>query len=228
MAQKSEACVPLRQLPLTGDPDLLHHPPPHLQPGQGHRSDLEQAIASLGGGGSVTARLKRAAAEAPAAFVKYHRGLEALATLTAETPKVPKPAWRPWQAELERELSEEPDDRHIYWVSDEKGGAGKSTFLRYYINNEELNATSLTGKLADMAYAYDSQRIVFFDVSRTQAENLDHLMTMAEWLKNGNFVSPKYQSRLKTFSPPHVVFFANVPCPPGKWSADRVIELKLE
>jgi hypothetical protein len=50
-------------------------------------------------------------------------------------------------------------------------------------------------------------------------------MAFAEQLKNGFLLSTKYMPEKKVFRPPHVVFLANVACPPGKWSADRVVQI---
>lgn len=78
-----------------------------------------------------------------------------------------------------------------------------------------------------MAYAYNGEPMVFFDVTRTQAEHMDHLYQFAEQLKNGIIFSSKYESGTKCFDPPHVVFFANQGPHPGKWSADRCHETVL-
>lgn len=191
--------------------------------GQGRRTDLDEAVEALrAADGSVTARMRAAAAVAPTAVVKFTRGLEFLARLEASVPKYAWPAPRVWQARLLTLLAVEPDDRHILWFVDETGGAGKSTFVRKYLSDNPDDAIALSGKIADMAYAYDSQRVVFFDVSRTQAEHMDHLYSFAETLKNGMCNSNKYESKLKVFKPPHVVFFANMEPAAGKWSADRL------
>jgi len=43
------------------------------------------------------------------------------------------------------------------------------------------------------------------DISRATAEHSDHLYSMAEALKDGNFVSTKYQTRSEVFPRPHVI-----------------------
>jgi len=195
---------------------------------QGRRTDLEEAITALqAAAGPPAKRLKAVARAHPAAYVKFHRGLESLAVQLAAPEPLPKPTWRPWQAALEECLSAEPDNRTIRWFTDYTGGAGKSTLVSYYVCNEALDAVMLSGKVADMAYTYNSERIVFFDVTRTQAEHMDHLYAFAESLKNGVIHSTKYVPVLKTFKPPHVVFFSNSGIMPGKWSADRVVEVEL-
>lgn len=195
---------------------------------QGKRTDLEDAIDVLRAADGHSAKKLRAVAAAyPSVYVKFHRGLESLATILAKPVGFPKPEWRPWQAELEALLAAEPDNRTIRWYTDFVGGKGKSTFVAYYVTNPELDATMLSGKIADMAYTYNGERIVFFDVTRTMAEHMDHLYAFAESLKNGVLHSTKYVPVLKTFRPPHVVFFSNSGVMPGKWSADRLVEVEL-
>ncbi len=61
-----------------------------------------------------------------------------------------------------------------------------------------------------------------FDISRAAAEHSDHLYSMAEKLKNGFYLSTKYESVMKVFRPPHVLFFSNFHPDENKWSRDRV------
>jgi len=112
-----------------------------------------------------------------------------------------------------------PHPRKIIWYVDTQGAAGKSTLVRHLCTRGE--GIVLEGKVADMAYAYNGQRIVFFDVSRTQVEYMDHLYSFAEKLKDGMVTSPKYESQTKFFPTPHVVFMANISPDTMKWSGDR-------
>lgn len=125
-----------------------------------------------------------------------------------------------WQRQLILYLCTKPNDRTICWFYDPQGGAGKTTVIRYAMT--QMNATLLNGRITDMCYAYKSQPIVFFDITRTQESNLDHLYIMAEQLKNGMLASAKYESTTKKFDPPHVVFMANSPPDTSKWTADRL------
>lgn len=196
---------------------------------QGERSDLDEAVAALRDAtGGLQERLRAAAAVSGVAYVKFHRGLEALARLEAPVPVYSWPAARVWQAALLVELANPADDRTILWYTDVVGGAGKSCFVRKYLTDNPGAAIVLHGKLADMAHAYNGERVVFFDVSRTQAEHMDHLYSFAESLKNGLFFSGKYEGGMKAFTPPHVVFFANQDPDTTKWSADRLVYRRLE
>lgn len=187
---------------------------------QGQRTDLEDAIELLKAGG-----LKRVARDAPAAFVKYAGGLEKLEEALRDKPTDPDFEPRPWQGDILRLVEGPANDRTIIWVYDEEGNKGKSRLTRHLVFEHE--AVLLTGKLADMAYTYNSEPIVIFDVPRTAVEHMKHLFTFAEMLKNGMVHSTKYVPRVKYFKPPHVIFFANIPAPEGTWSADRLMTLTL-
>jgi hypothetical protein len=187
--------------------------------GRGARSDLMDVARLVLAGGS-----EKVAREMPWAYIKYSRGIKDLAAelpvkFTVEAPD----SWHQWQTELLDVLATSADNRSIRWYVDGTGGAGKSTLLRYVCaNGKPCSAISLSGKVTDMAFAYKGESAVFFDVSRTMAENVKHLAQFAEQLKNGNIFSTKYESRTKMFKPPHVVFFANIMPPSGMWSADRL------
>lgn len=132
---------------------------------------------------------------------------------------------RDWQRKLVLHLCYKAEDRKIHWIYDPQGGAGKSTVVRYGISC--MGAITLHGRVQDMAHAYSNQSIVFFDVSRTQADTMDHLYSFAESLKNGVIFSSKYDSGQKTFPPPHVVFMSNSLPASNKWSSDRLLLTQL-
>lgn len=158
----------------------------------------------------------------PAAFIKYPQGvMNMIATLRLP----PKPRelveLRTWQARLMGLLKEEADDRHIWVVLDEKGGAGKSSLISHALHEFGNEAIMLSGKIADMAHMYDGQRVVFIDQSRTASEYAGATYSFAESLKNGIINKTKYMSEMYRFKPPHVVFMVNTVVPKGTWSADR-------
>jgi len=189
--------------------------------GQGARSDLAAAVVTLKAHG-----LKRVAQEHPEVFVRAHAGLRALEAILEDLPKDPDFEPRSWQARLDVRLALPPNDRTIVWVHDSVGKKGKSRYCRHLVL--EHGAILLGGRIADMMYAYKKERIVCFDITRAQADMSMHLYSMAEFLKNGMFLSTKYESRQVVFTPPHVVFFANVMPEPGRWSEDRLKLIDLD
>ena len=77
------------------------------------------------------------------------------------------------------------------------------------------------GKKADMSYVVRTDCKTFFmDCPRSkQGEYIQY--DFLEELKNGYVFSPKYESKVKTFNPPHVVVFMNETPDMEKLSPDR-------
>jgi len=132
---------------------------------------------------------------------------------------------RPWQQRLVSRLEGEPHPRRIIWVTDSTGNVGKSFLAKYLAMN--MGALVLNGgKSADVAYMLDNPRIVVWDLSRTQEEQVNY--GLMESVKNGLVFSPKYESCVKTFPSPHVVVFCNFGWPGEKFSADRKCVFDLD
>lgn len=185
----------------------LNHP--------GHRTDLDNAIEALRAGG-----LRRVAEDCPREFVKFHRGLERLHQVLNPKPSDSQFRPRPWQQQLLDLVKEPANDRTIIWVYDKDGNKGKSRLAKHLVC--EHQAILLSGKIVDMAYSYNKEPIVVFDLVRTQAEHITHLYGFSETLKNGMLHSTKYESQMKIFTPPHIIFFANTLPEDGVWTADRL------
>lgn len=188
--------------------------------GSGKRNDLADAVEALKEGG-----IKKVARDHPSAYVKFSKGLKELARELEEQPTDDDFDPKYWQSLVLAQLSMPADDRTIMWITDTQGGKGKSRLARHLIL--EHNAVQLEGRIQDMAYQYNKEPIVIFDITRAASEHTDHLYTMAEKLKNGIVTSTKYESCTKIFKPPHVIFFANMSWNREKWTNDRVQEMDL-
>lgn len=117
------------------------------------------------------------------------------------------------------------DNRSVHWIYDFVGGNGKSELTSYLIAKHSAFCVD-GGAMKDIAYAYDNQPIVVFDLSRDTEEYCPY--RTIEGFKNGRLFSSKYQSSLKTFEPPHVFVFANYKPIEEKLSADRWDILTLD
>ena len=62
-------------------------------------------------------------------------------------------------------------------------------------------------KSADVKYAYNGQRIVFFDYSRSKESHINY--EVIEDLKNGIYLNSKYESSMEMFLASHIVCFSN-------------------
>lgn len=114
-----------------------------------------------------------------------------------------------WQKEMQTILTGPVDPRAVYWLYEKEGNFGKSQYTEYLVRNHE--ALVLSGKGHDMKHAVEGQKVILFDLSRTQ-EDFISWQTVEE-IKNGVFFSGKYDSGQKVFDRPHVVLFANFPPP---------------
>jgi hypothetical protein len=101
-----------------------------------------------------------------------------------------------------------PDPRKFFWYHDYKGDTGKSWFARYLMAIHKASIFT-NGKMAHIAFDYKLEPIVIFDLSRTQADKIDHIYSLIENFKNGIMFSPKYESGTRIFAPPHVIVFSN-------------------
>lgn len=187
---------------------------------QGKRCDLEKIKEILKDEGPVRG-VKRVAEEYPGQFMRYHGGIEKLANILEETPRDTEFEPNPFQQAMIEELKLEPHPRHIYWVYDQAGHSGKSRLLTHLVS--EMGAIELGGREVDIAYGYNNERIVCFDIPRpTPLTAYSDAFVCAERLKNGAIFSTKFMCKFKKFPPPHVVFFSNLPPPEGLWTKDRL------
>lgn len=187
---------------------------------QGKRKDIDDAVEC-----AIQHGLRECAQQFPGTYAKYFKGIAAVVAATKERPSDKDFEPRPWQSKLLDRIKSVNSDREIIWVHESRGNVGKSRLAHHLCC--EFNAIELHGKVADMAYGYNDEPIVVFDLARTQEDCYKHVYNFAEKLKNGRFYSPKYESGMKIFEPPTVVFFTNFAPPTDAWSNDRVFEMDL-
>ena len=94
-------------------------------------------------------------------------------------------------------------DRDIFWYYEETGGVGKTKISKYLVVTRKAIRLE-NGKSADIKYAYGGEKIVIFDLCRSQQEKTNY--EAIEAIKNGFFLNTKYESRMRTFAVPHVLF----------------------
>jgi len=125
-----------------------------------------------------------------------------------------------WQTTLFEELRSSADPRKVVWYFDEIGGSGKSTFARGFRDGMGRRGFTITGGKHDsIYYAYDRETVVFVDLARVAKDKVPY--EVIENMKNGGFLSTKYESVWKSFNIPHVVIFANFLPDESSLSADR-------
>ncbi|AXQ66112.1 MAG: putative viral replication protein [Cressdnaviricota sp.] len=128
--------------------------------------------------------------------------------------------WNKIQTKILEIIAEKPDDREVNWIYDEDGNSGKSYLSKYLQLTEDLYYIT-GGKQNDILYGYEGQEIVIIDLARTYADNLEHIYTIIENLKNGMYLSTKYETIQKIFKVPHIIVMANFRPDKTKLSRDR-------
>lgn len=118
---------------------------------------------------------------------------------------------RPWQLEVEKIATSEPDGRTVYWFYDYKGGLGKSAFCKYmYVKHNTLVIQG--GKLADIMNIIfntdmDNVNCVIIDIPRNTGNRVSY--NSIECILNGMITNTKFETGVKVFNPPVVCVFAN-------------------
>jgi hypothetical protein len=192
---------------------------------QGKRNDFLEIRDILKKHNPVEGR-KIIAENFPAHFMRFAGGIERLANILQPTLADKDFVPRIWQEAIIKIVQKPAHNRWIWWIYDDKGGMGKSRLTTHLCS--EYNAIELSGRFQDIAHGYNSQPVVIFDIPRAERlELLNDVYKAAEAFKNGAIFSPKYESCLKRFKVPHVIFFSNQPAPAGVWSADRLQFIQL-
>lgn len=182
---------------------------------QGHRTDLDDVYDAIKNG----SKLYEIADKYRVVWTKHHKAIERFMEMhERENPKPFIIDLRIWQKELVEELLCPPDYRKVVWYIDRKGNNGKTTLARFLVANHKA-FYCINGKTADVAHAYNGERIVLFDLPRTSENGVNY--HVIEALKNGMLFSGKYESKTKVFDIPHVVVFSNFAPDKSALSADR-------
>lgn len=131
-----------------------------------------------------------------------------------------------WQKEIVDIVKKIPDKRTIHWYWEPNGKCGKSEFakfLGYY-----YDAVLVEGKKNDILYnaANHNSNIYLFDFERSMEEYISY--GAMEKIKNGFYMSGKYESVSIIRNSPHIIVFANFEPDKSKLSQDRwhIVEIK--
>jgi len=186
---------------------------------RGKRSDLDCFKEDVKGGVLDLKTLREKHSEVYAKYTRF-----CLEYVQDNFPKLEVPVfeYRSWQRFLIEKLELPPDRRKIIFVVDEVGNSGKSWFAHYYCQqHDDTCQVLLPGKKADMAFVLKPNiNVLFLDAPRSkQGEFIQY--DFLEDLKNGYIFSNKYESRIKTYSPMHVVVNMNERPDMTKLSEDR-------
>lgn len=193
---------------------------------QGKRTDLEQSINRIKEGTKINKMLMEDDTKFAQQYTQYFRTFREIERLvqTENTKDILKDeykdtVWRDYQKDILNILDTEPDKRKIYWYYDYIGNIGKSYLTKYLSINDDTFMIN-TGKKADILYSYNGERNIIFDLSRDM-EDKDYIYEVMEILKNGQYLSTKYNSEQRLYQTPHIIVFSNYTPDTNKLSKDR-------
>lgn len=121
-----------------------------------------------------------------------------------------------WQKDALNQLCSPPDQKssQVTWVYDPDGQKGKSTFLKYmsYHHRAVMLGYGKAGDLLHLVSKNSNRSMYLFNLSRSRPKDMssDDLYAALESVKDGHFVSTKYETKTVTMRRPHVWVFANV------------------
>lgn len=103
--------------------------------------------------------------------------------------------------------------RKVIWVYDPVGGSGKSAFKKYCQYHHGWVGFSYASA-KDILYIvnkFQNKRVYFFNLSKTRSAEISEseLYAALESIKDGDFLSTKYEPETVMMNPCHVVVFAN-------------------
>nr|WAE42902.1 MAG: replication associated protein [Cressdnaviricota sp.] len=139
---------------------------------------------------------------------------------------------RPWQETIHQLLLSKPNDRSVFWIYDINGGAGKTAFCRWMIEEYPNQILYVSGKGSDIKYAVAEWikekhlGIVLFNLPRSAEGHISY--DAIECIKDSVLFSNKYESCSVALKPCHVIIFANVEPDYTKLSLDRWVVWEVQ
>jgi len=129
----------------------------------------------------------------------------------------------PWQQKVVDILNTTADRRHIYWIYDPIGSSGKSDLSTHLADKGMIHPVS--GSHEHVLYIIQQAvmrkewiKALVYDLPRTHRQVCYESMEM---MKNGDFISTKYEGGRVRYNRPHMFIFSNNLPNTTKLSADR-------
>lgn len=194
---------------------------------QGQRTDIEDMVKRIKDG----ERLNKIIIDEPKAarlYMQYSKGFREVESIIRQSnineelkEEYKNVVWREWQQDLLNYIEQDTDKRKIKWIYEDEGNTGKSYMTKYLTLHKDAYVIT-GGRKEDILYAYDGQPLIILDLPRDfkNAEK-QYIYEVMEILKNGQYLSTKYQTQMKTFKIPKIIVMANFEPDYTKLSKDR-------
>lgn len=126
-----------------------------------------------------------------------------------------------WQLEVMDIIAQPPSDRYIYWFWEPNGNMGKTTLCRYLAVKH--NAVILSGKTNDILHVVskyaEKSNLFIINIPRCSKDHINY--QAIELVKDGIFMSGKYDGKPMVIDYPYIIVFANIPPNRYEMSEDR-------
>lgn len=124
-----------------------------------------------------------------------------------------------WQKDVVRIAREEPDDRSIFWFWENRGGSGKTAISKFLVYH--YKAVVFRGKTEDILHfaANNDATIYVMNIPRQMKDHVNY--GAIEALKDGLYMTGKYEGKMVLRPSPHIFVFANFPPEVEALSMDR-------
>ena len=128
-----------------------------------------------------------------------------------------------WQKKIIDIISNEPDERKVYWFYEHEGGRGKSAFVKFLVAKKNFIPIN-SGKYSDLMNLIfksdmDKSNGIVIDIPRNNGNSVSY--SAIESIKNGMIVNTKFETGFKLFNSPHLIVFCNEQPDITKLSDDR-------
>lgn len=125
--------------------------------------------------------------------------------------------WEETVIEMMNSQYNQSDKRTINWFCDRKGGVGKTEFIEKIRLRSDDVISFRDDPAPEVKYIYNGQKMVYFDIPRNAYVNY----CLIETIKDGMFISTKYEPKVKFCKRPSVAVFSNIFPDVTKLSMDR-------
>jgi hypothetical protein len=137
-----------------------------------------------------------------------------------------------WQKEVISQMETNSKTRNIIWIYDGIGNSGKTMLCKYIVlKNQGVSSSAYYlgyGKAWDIKYELsrikgEHPKLLIFDFTRTKpfAFDMTEIYSVIEEIKNGIYLSTKFESTMVITPIPHVFVFSNELPPYKALSSDR-------
>lgn len=127
-----------------------------------------------------------------------------------------------WQQDILELIKGEPDDRTIHWYWEPTGNVGKTALIKSICLKRD-DVIMVDGKAGDAKYIIAGMnkkpKVIFMNIVRTKENFISY--EAIESIKDGIFVSTKYESKMVVMNSPHFIVLANFEPAYGNMSQDR-------